>query len=406
MDLSIFFEEQQKLLNKTEVSKKRYLYEQISWTSRCIAILGQRGTGKTTLMLQHIKEYFDASPKALYVSVDNPFFKTISLYEFALDFEKLGGEVLFIDEVHKYSEWSSHIKAIYDMSSLKVVFSGSSMIQIQEQDADLSRRVDSYKLANLSFREYLHIMDIGSFEPCSLKELFADHVKIASGVSKQIKPLQHFRDYLEFGCYPFIVEGEDRYGQKLIGIINQIVESDLPYVKKINFSQIDKIKKLVYVLATSVPFTPNITKLALATDISRVTMSEYLYYLELASIVNSLSFKARGYKKIEKPDKLYLYNTNLMLAISKDANIGNKRETFFVNQMKSYFYNRASFLDENILLSTTGDFLLEQKYVVEIGGKNKSYKQIQDVENSYVIADEIEIGFGNKVPLWMFGFLY
>jgi len=406
MDLSIFFEEQQKLLNKTELSKKRYLYEQISWKSRCIAILGQRGTGKTTLMLQYIKEHFDGTHKGLYISVDNPFFKTISLYEFALDFEKLGGEVLFVDEVHKYKEWSSHIKAIYDMSNLQIVFSGSSMIQIQEQDADLSRRVDNYKLANLSFREYLHMMDIESFKPCSLEEVFTDHIKIASDISKRIKPLQHFRDYLQFGCYPFIVEGQDRYGQKLINIINQIIESDLPYVKNINFSQIDKIKKLVYVLATSVPFTPNISKLALATDISRVTMNEYLYYLELASIIHSLSFKARGYKKIEKPDKLYLYNTNLMFAISKDTNIGNKRETFFVNQIKSYYYNKTSFLDENLLLSNAGDFLLGQKYVVEIGGKNKSYQQIQDIENSYVIADDIEIGFGNKIPLWMFGFLY
>jgi predicted AAA+ superfamily ATPase len=406
MDFNIFFEEQQKLIRNISLKNKRYLYEKIKWGNKCIALLGQRGVGKTTLMLQYLKEFYHDNPKALYISADNPYFKAVSLYEFAQQFEKLGGNVLFIDEIHKYDEWSSHIKSIYDMTDLKVVISGSSMLRIHKQKADLSRRMNVYRLANLSFREYLQFNDVIKFDSITIEDIFKSHIKTASEISSKIKPLQHFNDYIKFGCYPFISEGKELYSNKLTGIINQILENDLPYITNINFSQINKIKKLVYLIAVSVPFSPNIAELARITEISRPTLIEYLYFLELASIINTVSYKGRGYGKLEKPDKIFLYNTNIANAITNNPNIGNIRETFFINQFKSYNYNKKDFIVENILLSKKGDFLIENTYTIEIGGRNKSFEQIKSENNAFIAADDIEIGFRNKVPLWLFGFLY
>jgi len=406
IDFTIFFEEQQRILNRLDSTKKRYLYNQINWENRCSLIVGQRGVGKTTLILQYLKEQYENSTKALYVSVDNPFFKNISLYEFAIDFEKYGGEILFVDEIHKYKEWSSHIKSIYDSTNLKLVISGSSMIQIHAGEADLSRRVRLYRLANLSFREYLEFQEIAEFESYSIEDIFTNHIAIANTITKTIKPLAHFQEYLNAGVYPFMLEGKDNYNHLLIGIINQILEVDLPYSTNINFSQIDKVKKLVYLLSTSVPLKPNISKLAEAIEVSRPTLLEYIHYLELGSLLNSVNQKARGYGVINKPDKLFMYNTSLMKSISQNIDKGTQRETFFVNQIKSALYNKATLIDENILLSSYGDFKVLNTYTVEVGGKNKNFKQIENIKNSFVVADEIESGFGNKIPLWLFGFLY
>lgn len=406
IDFALFFQEQQKVLTKVSLKTKRYLYGQISWSERCIAVLGQRGVGKTTLMLQYIKEHYKNRDTALYISVDNPYFKSISLYEFALAFERQGGKVLFIDEVHKYRDWSSHIKSIYDMTALKVVFSGSSMLQISSTDADLSRRSVVYRLANLSFREYLEMAGVYSSKAYDLTDILTDHVAIASEVMQSIKPLKHFNDYLRFGCYPFFNEGLATYNQKLIAIVNQILETDLPYIENINFSQIDKIKKLLYILAVSVPFTPNISKLSAATEISRVTMGDYMRYLELASLTNRVGSVAKGYSKLQKLDKLYLYNTNLAYAINRIPDIGTARETFFVNQTRSFFYHSPSLLEDDISLSENGDFILLGTHVVEVGGKNKGFEQIKDIPSSYVAADDCEVGYKNKIPLWLFGFLY
>ena len=406
IDFTLFFDEQQRLLNNVHLKHKRYLYEKIPWDERAVLITGQRGVGKTTLMLQHIKETYSESPKALYVSVDNPFFKNIALYEFAIEFEKYGGEVLYIDEIHKYDKWSTHVKSIYDSTQLKLVISGSSMIQIRTQEADLSRRVLLYRLANLSFREYLKFKDIASFESCSIEDLFSDHHRIAANIMGQIKPLMHFKEYLTKGCYPFVLQSDQSYNHRLIGVINQILEVDMPYVTNIRHAQIDKIKKLIYLLSTSVPLKPNISKLAESVEVSRPTLMEYIHYLELGSLLNSVNQQARGDGVVSKPDKLYMYNTNLMQAISHNADIGTQREAFFVNQVKSAFYNRPSILEDDLLLSAQGDFLIQNRYTVEIGGKSKGFNQIKDLPDSYVAADDIEAGFGNKIPLWLFGFLY
>ena len=406
IDFTLFFQEQQRLIEGIPYLHTRYLYEQIDWDERCLLITGQRGAGKTTMILQHLKVHYKDNTSALYISVDNPYFKNISLYEFAMEFEKLGGEVLYIDEIHKYHEWSTHIKSLYDSSRLKLVISGSSMIQISKQQADLSRRVVPYRLANLSFREYLLFKNIGDFSSYSLEEILDDHVSIASRIIDNIKPLVHFKEYLIDGCYPFMVEHEKSYTHHLIGIINQILEVDMPYVTNIKYAQIDKIKKLVYLLSTSVPVKPNISKLAISVDVSRPTLLEYLHYLEQGSLINAVNQKARGYGVISKPDKLFMYNTNLMHAISHNADKGTQREAFFVNQIKSADYNKPKLIDERLLLANEGDFLIDGRYTIEVGGKGKSFNQVKELDNAYIAADDIEVGFGNKIPLWLFGFMY
>jgi predicted AAA+ superfamily ATPase len=406
MNFQHLFNEQNQLLNQTSLEKKRYLYSEINWNLKSLAILGQRGLGKTTMMLQYIKEHYDKSDKALYISLDNPYFQAISLLEFADEFCSYGGEVLFIDEVHKYSDWARHIKSIYDLLSLRVVVSGSSILQINRQNVDLSRRMILYHLENLSFREYLFLKEEASFESYSLEDILQNHYTIASEITQSIKPLKLFKEYLEFGCYPFILEDRGSYHQRIIQVINLILESDLPHINKIEMQQIRKLKKLLYLLAVSVPFIPNITDLAKATDISRPKLYEYLNYLEEAKIINSIRSPQKGYNIMSKPEKLFMQNTNISSALTQKVNIGSAREAFFVNQIKNYFSLQNRFINEDIFVAKKGDFLVDGTYTFEVGGKNKSFKQIKDMKNSFVASDDIEIGFGAKIPLWLFGFLY
>ncbi len=406
MQFETLFEEQQHLLDRVSLDKKRYLYTQINWNLRSIGILGQRGLGKTTMMLQYIKEHYTHSDKALYVSLDNPYFQSISLFEFAKTFEQQGGEVLFIDEVHKYQEWSTHIKNIYDTLALRVVFSGSSILQIAKQNADLSRRSIIYQLENLSFREYLSLKEIVHFDAYSLEEVLNNHQAIASQISKTIKPLKLFKAYLKYGAYPFILEDEGTYHQRIVQIINLILESDLPHINTIDMKQITKLKKLLYMLAVNVPFVPNITDLSKATEISRPKLYTYLVYLEDAKIINSIRSKEKGYSIMSKPEKIFMQNTNISYALTAHIDTGSAREAFFINQIKNYTASKNLFIDESIYVAKQGDFLVEERYTFEIGGKNKSFKQIKDMQDSYVAADEIEIGYKNKIPLWLFGFLY
>ncbi|MFW2601828.1 ATP-binding protein [Aliarcobacter butzleri] len=406
MDLQILFEEQTKLLNKIDLNKKRYLYQEINWDLKSIGILGQRGLGKTTMMLQYIKENFSNSNCALYLSLDNPYMQSLSLFEFAKEFEQLGGEILFIDEVHKYEDWSNHIKNIYDILDLRIVFSGSSILQISQQNSDLSRRSVIYTLENLSFREYLELCNIYKFDKFSLEEILQNHVAIATNITKYTKPLLHFKEYLKYGAYPFILEDKDSYHQKIVQMINLILETDLPYINHIDISQIIKLKKLLYLLATNVPFIPNITDIAKATNISRPKVYDYLEYLEKAKVINSLKSKEKGYNIMAKPEKLFMQNTNISYAITSTIDTGSEREAFFVNQIKNALSNPKKLFDDRIFGAKKGDFLVDDKYTFEIGGKNKDFKQIKDVENSFLAIDDIEIGYKAKIPLWIFGFLY
>lgn len=401
-----FFREQQRLIESVS-PRKRYLYDRIDWRERCIGILGARGTGKTTLMLQHIKERYEGSDKALYVSVDSPFFQAHDLFEFAREFHQLGGEVLFVDEIHKYPDWSAHVKSMYDsLPGLKVVFSGSSLLQISKQKTDLSRRAIVFSLHGLSLREYVNFTLNKDYPVCTLEEILTDHQRIAGDICKEIKPLRQFRDYLQGGYYPFFLEGESFYRLKVREVINHILEVDLPFVNRIEPRQVSKIKKLLYLLAVGVPFVPNIAKLAEATDISRPRLYEYLERLQDARLLNLVRSQGRGYEVLTKPEKILLENSNLMYAITDEVNTGSLRELFFVNQVRNAGTIHPQLIESTVEVSSRGDFIVKGKYTFEIGGKGKGFKQIRGVENGYVVADDIEAGFKNKLPLWMIGFMY
>ena len=406
MNLQLMYENSNNLLQRTSLVPKRYLYNKINWDLKSIGILGQRGLGKTTMMLQYIKENFDNNDKALYITLDNPYMQSTSLIEFAKEFEQYGGEVLFIDEVHKYDDWSTHIKNIYDSLDIRVVFSGSSILQIEKQNADLSRRTIIYHLENLSFREYLEFTGVKKFNSYDIEDILENHKSIANDIKEDIKPLMYFKEYLQYGSYPFILEDKDTYYQKIVQIINLILETDLPYINKIEIQQIAKLKKLLYMLAINVPFIPNITDIAKVTNISRPKVYEYLEHLESAKIINSIRSKEKGYNIMSKPEKLFMQNTNISYALTNEIDIGSARESFFVNQIKNYYNAQTKLIDDTIFSSNKGDFLVNNKFTFEIGGKNKSFNQIKDLENSYVVSDDIEIGFKNRIPLWLFGFLY
>lgn len=407
MDLQPFFEEQRLLMARLS-SLRRYLYEQIQWNEHCIGVLGARGTGKTTLLLQYIKErYTQATEKALYISVDTPFFQAQDLLQFAKQFHQFGGELLCIDEIHKYPDWSMHIKGIYDgLPDLKVIFSGSSLLQVTQQKADLSRRAIIYYLHGLSFREYLNFSLQKSYSVWPLEAILNTHVSLSTEISLDIKILQHFKDYLKTGYYPFFLEGKALYLFKVEEVIKHILEVDLPIVNRIEPRQISKIKKLLYLLATQVPFVPNITKLAQATDISRPQLYEYLEKLQDARLLNLVREAGRGYEILTKPDKIFLENSNLMYSISNDVNLGSLRELFFVNQLRNANSLHPSFVPGFVETSPYGDFTINGKYTFEIGGRKKSFRQLNNHDNSFVVSDDIEIGFKNKIPLWVFGFLY
>ncbi|MEI7695580.1 MAG: AAA family ATPase [Chlorobium sp.] len=401
-----FFNEQHRLIASVS-TVKRYLYSRIDWNERCIGILGARGTGKTTLMLQHVRERYGNSDRALYISVDSPYFQAHNLFEFAREFYQFGGELLLVDEIHKYPDWAIDIKAIYDsFPKRKVIFSGSSLLQISKQKADLSRRAIIFNLHGLSFREYLNFTENKEYPVCSLEEILAGHRQIAETLCSEITVRKLFRDYQQIGYYPFFLESPGTYLFRLREVINHILEVDLPMVNRIEARQISKLKKLLYLLATSVPFTPNISKLAEATDISRPRLYEYLENLQDARLLNLVRSQGRGYEVLTRPDKIYLENSNLMYAISENVNTGTLRELFFVNQLRNASTLHPGLVENTIELSAKGDFIVKSEYTFEVGGKGKGFNQISGVEKSFVVADDIETGFQNKIPLWLFGFLY
>lgn len=387
------------LIRKTETGFKRYLHSQINWDNRLIAIKGARGTGKTTLILQHIKENFKINEGVLYISLDNIWFTENKLIDIADDFVKNGGKFLFVDEVHKYPDWSIEIKNIYDQyPELHLVFTGSSMLHINKAFGDLSRRAATYELNGLSFREFLEIEKHFTIEPPGLKSLLANHVEISNAIVNKIKPLPLFRKYLEFGYYPYFVEDKTLYHQRLLNTINVVLETDLQAIEKIDYNSIYKIKKLLYIISTIVPFTPNILKLSRQIDITRPTLLHFLEYLKNAHVINLLHQQTKGISLLSKPEKIYLNNTNIAFALANEkTDQGNIRETFFLNQLKAV---------SEITSSIQGDFKINDSIVFEIGGKNKTLKQISNQKNAYLAIDGIETGYKNTIPLWMFGLLY
>ena len=387
-------------LRKTDLSFQRYLIDDIDWEGRLSALTGARGTGKTTMILQHIKRTFGNSPKeVLYVSADNIWFSGNRLFDLANDFEKMGGKYLFVDEVHKYENWSQEIKNIYDsFTDMKVVITGSSMLQIYKGDADLSRRAVHYVLNGLSFREFLKYDQNTVFERFTLEEILQNHIEIAGSINEKIRPLPLFNAYLKHGYYPYYKSDKRFYLSKLANTINLILEIDLPAVETIEIYSIRKIKKLLWIISQSVPFTPKITDLAKHLEVSRNSLLNYLTILERGGLINLLKSSTKGINSLAKPEKIYLNNPNHIYAFdASKPDIGNLRETFFFNQLHAV---------SEVTSSNRADFTVDDKYIFEVGGRNKGHEQIIGLKDAYLALDNLENGFGNKIPLWLFGMLY
>lgn len=390
--------EYQTKLTQVSTNFKRYLFHTIDINNRLIAIKGARGSGKTTLLLQIAKELL-TDKKTLYISLDHIYFYENKLYELAKQFEQYGGTHLLLDEVHKYPNWSRELKLIYDnFPKLSVIFTSSSMLEIYKSESDLSRRAISYNLKELSFREFIEFETKHQFSNYTLTELLNNHNIIAQEVLNKLKPLPLFEKYLKIGVYPYYKENEELFNQKLLNTISLIIETDINAVENLNYETIIKLKKLLKSVATSVPYTPNITKLSQLIGLSRNSLVAALKMLEKAGLVNELYKKTKGIGVLTKPEKLYLNNTALLYSLAKEnINIGNVRETFVLNQLKDLY---------PVHLPENGDFLVNEKYTIEVGGKSKTKKQIVALKNAYIAKDQIEIGFDNIIPVWLFGFLY
>lgn len=380
-----------RLLDYTDTAYVRYLHDRIDWSARMIGIVGPRGVGKTTMLLQHIKLYHSVKD-TLFVNADDIYFAEHRLYDLASDFYRRGGKFLFIDEVHKYRDWSKELKMIYDYyPDFNVVFTGSSILDIYKGNADLSRRVVSFYMPGLSFREYLILAEGIRLPAYSLEEILENKVEIP--VSK--RPLALFKEYLSKGYYPFF--SEPGYEIRLRNVVNLTVESDIPVYANLNVASAKKMRQLLYVIAQSVPFKPNFTKIGQMTDLHRNQVADFLFYLEKAGIIAQLRGTTAGIRQLGKVEKTYLDNTNLAYSLSENTpDIGNVRETFFLSQMK---------VNNEVLSSDKADFQIG-KYTFEIGGANKQQKQIHGLGNAYVVKDDIEYGYGNVIPLWHFGFNY
>lgn len=394
------FETFYQLVERTSTEFIRYLYHEISWESRLIAITGARGTGKTTLLLQYIKNnYAPFSGEVLYASLDNIWFTTHSLLDLADDFHKMGGKTLFLDEVHKYPTWSIEIKNIYDSyPDMKIVFTGSSMLEIHKGEADLSRRAAVFHLHGLSFREFLELEYGYKTDKVSLADILTRHIEIAMSIGRSLKPLVAFKDYLSFGYFPFYKEDRPLYHDKLLTTLNTILDVDLPATEKIDYYSIGRIKKLFVILSQLVPCIPNISTLSKEVEVTRISLLNYLFYLKKAQALLLLDKETSGIKQLAKPEKIYLGNTNYAYALGGDkTDIGNVRETFFLNQMQ---------VKHSVTYSSKVDFTVNGEYSFEIGGKNKTQQQLAGVEQGYLALDNIEAGFRNEIPLWLFGMTY
>ncbi|AYD47819.1 ATP-binding protein [Arachidicoccus soli] len=377
---------------------QRYLIHQIDVNNRLMAIKGARGAGKTTLLLQLAKLKLPLQ-STLYVSLDHIYFFDNKLYDMAKQFAQFGGTHLLLDEVHKYPTWSREIKLIYDnFPELTVIFTSSSMLEIYKSESDLSRRAITYYLKELSFREFIMFETKKVFQPYPLTEILENHNAFATELLNEIKPLPLFEKYLKIGVYPYYKENESLYIQKLQNTINLIIEIDINAVEDLQYDTLVKLKKLLISVASSAPFTPNVTKLSEKVGVSRNMLVHSIRILERAGLVNELYKDVSGIGLLTKPEKLYLNNSNLMYALAKEnTNTGNVRETFFLNQFKGL---------HEINLSETADFMVDKTYTFEIGGKNKTRKQIAGAKNAYVAKDGVEVGVGNIIPVWLFGFMY
>ena len=397
--MDILLEQSERLISNINLNFKRYLFGTIQWDSRLIGIKGARGTGKTTLLLQWIKEQNLPTEKAAYFSLDDLYFLEHSLKETVTQFYKNGGSVLVLDEVHKYKNWSIEIKNIYDFfPELKIIFTGSSIIDISRQEGDLSRRALMYELPGLSYREYLSMLGIINLPVIGLEELLFNSAEIKKKIPPTFRPLEHFNNYLNYGYYPFGIVDSSSIHQRINQLIRTIVEVDMAELKDFDIRNAKKLLQLVYVIAQQVPFKPNISSLAIKTNIHRNSLNNYLYYLEQAKILSLLFPAGNSTAVLQKPEKIFLNNTTLLAALAEQKpNIGTVRETFFLSQLQTL---------HKVQLPKQGDFYVNNTYTFEVGGKGKGQKQLESLENAWVVKDDIEFPMLKTIPLWMFGLLY
>ena len=378
---------------------KRFLYSTVfSSKSNIIGIYGSRGVGKTTLMLQlsHALDY--GVDEILYLSCDHPVFTDTSLYAFAEYFYERGGKCLIIDEIHEAKNFEQELKSIYDFLEMKIIFSGSSAINLT--NASFARRYAMFKLPALSFREFIELQLSVELPSYKLEALLANHTTYADSINTKLskhKILKLYNDYLTFGAYPYYLKDPESYNQKMVDTINTILYTDIALLYRVSAVKIEVFKKLLLSICTSKPLELSVEKLSVKVGVSKATLYNYIDYLHRAELLRHVTFEAKRFKSMQKPDKLYLAHPNLFAALCKKSEVGTLRETFFAFAV-SFEYS--------IYYVDRGDFLVDETYTFEIGGKNKGFEQIKDVPNSYVLADDIEIGFGSKVPLWLFGFLY
>lgn len=397
-EIEILYNTYYRKLSKVSLQYTRYLYEKINWNVRLIGIKGARGVGKTTMLLQRIKRTSPDGSTAFYISLDDLWFETHSLIELVEYLYTHGITHLYLDEVHRYPDWARNLKNITDnYPDLSIVYTGSSMLEIDNSKVDLSRRQTVYEMPGFSFREYLAFEKVTEFSPIPLEELLNRHVALSMEITSSIKILPWFEKYLQYGYYPFYKESMEDYPIRLQEVASLIIDTDLPAVEDIEYSTVQKAKKMLMILAERVPFTPNISQLCKELGTTREVGLRMLYALERAGLLNLLTTEVKNYKTLSKPEKVYLNNTNLMYALTSRVDKGNLRETFFLNQISNIYPT---------YMPPKGDFLIDNTFLFEVGGKSKTFDQIKDVPNSYLAIDDVEYGHKKRIPLWMFGLLY
>ena len=397
-DIQPIFDSYHRKLAKVDLRFKRYLFSQINWKARLIGIKGARGVGKTTMMLQHILENYKDVDQTLYVSLDDLWFSSFTLMDLVDWAYQHGIMRLYLDEVHRYENWAVNLKNIYDnYPDMSIVYTSSSLLIMDNAKVDLSRRQTTYTLGGMSFREFLALEQAIDIEPIPLTELLKNHVSHAMRIVKEIKVVPLFEAYLEHGCYPFYRESVEDFAPRLREVVSLVIDTDLPSVENVTFETVHKVKRLLMIISERVPFVPNMSELWKQLETNNELGLRMLYALDKAQILGLLTSKAKNYKYLFKPDKIFLGNPNLMHVLCTKADVGNERETFFFSQLS---------VASEVKYPKRGDFLINDKYLFEVGGKRKNFEQIADVPNSFLAVDDTEVGVGNRIPLWMFGLLY
>lgn len=400
MEIQDLYANSTRLTKASDLHFKRYMYELIDWDVRMLCIRGARGVGKTTMMLQYLKNHQLRSSQALYISLDDLWFTENRLIDLADYHFSHGGTHLFIDEVHRYPfrTWSQELKNIYDRyPGFHVVFSGSSMLQLDKSTSDLSRRCIFYDMQGLSFREYLSLEHNLTVPVFTLNGLLSDYEAISADITASAKILPMFTEYLHHGYYPFYRETRHSYEKAVQQIITNIIDTDLPALENLEYITATKLKRLFVLLSQMVPFTLNLTNLGQQIETPRQSVLRMCHLLQRAGLLTLLYNKQKNLGQLGKPEKLYMENPNLLYAMSANAEIGTVRETFFVNQLKA---------SHKLAFTCEGDFKIDDNCTFEVGGRGKTFDQIKDIPNSYLAVDDIEIGTNHRIPLWLFGLLY